>query len=160
MQHVHGGDPSEIKAAVPKGKQRGGANAEKLGWLAFVSQLLRAHRARGRRDCRADADRSTLLEAKVPLEHQCFTNRRRPDLRWRNAQLAIWRRGSGPGDDEQEELARLTAQWAGFSDAERMAALAAVEAREVAAAAAASSADAAVPPKRRRRTRKKTKEAG
>lgn len=121
---------SEIKSAVPKGKQKAGTNAEKLAWLSHLSQLLRAHMSSGRRDCRGPADRSSLIQSGVPLEHRDFTKRRRPDTRWRNVHLSRWRIRGGLGD-ESDEARRLAAQWAAFSDADRDAAISALDAEGV-----------------------------
>ena len=68
---------SEHKAAVPEG--RGSANAEKVAYLAHLSQVLKQHFRAGWRDCRGELRRAELVHRGVPVEpHSDERSRRSP----------------------------------------------------------------------------------
>ena len=72
---------SEIKAAVPTGKQK--AYGEKMSYLAHLSQLMKQHLQRGRVDSRRPQQQDELLAMGVQLDRR--VRRRsgsRPDASW------------------------------------------------------------------------------
>jgi hypothetical protein len=72
---------SEVKASVPKGKQT--AYGEKTAYLSHLSQLMKQHLQRGRRDLRGCQRQDELLEMGVPLARRSRSGVFRHDMRWK-----------------------------------------------------------------------------
>lgn len=117
------GELSEMKAAVPIGKQC--PNAEKLASLAMLGLLLKDHLAKGLDDARGPERRAALLARGVPLEMRGAQQFRRRETAWRNKCLWQWRRShlDCTTHEEASELLRLSHHWAGLSLEERVAEL-------------------------------------
>jgi hypothetical protein len=114
---------SEIKASVPKGKQT--AYGEKTAYLSHLSQLMKQHLHRGRRDLRGCLRQDELLAMGVPLDRRTQSGVKRPDTAWRNRQLHEWKlQHPGATSEEEARHVRLFGEmFAAFSDEERAAAI-------------------------------------
>ena len=121
---------AQLKAAVPKGKAKSSSHAEKLAWLSYLGQELHQHLESGRRDCRREQDRGTLIQAGVPLEHHyAQPTWERPDVRWLNANLYAWRSANQAASqvEEDAERRRFISQWRAWDAVERATALSVLE---------------------------------
>jgi hypothetical protein len=111
---------AEFKAAV---KSTRAQNAEKTAFLSHLSQLLKQHFRLGRRDCRGELPRETLLAAGMPFEHETLARRPRPDARWRNYRFAQWK-AQNPLAVDADGYRELSAEWTSMTLDERAAAVA------------------------------------
>lgn len=118
---------SEIRAAVPFARKA--PSAEKVAYLAHLSNLMKHHLASGRSDSRGQWDRSRLLAHDVPVEsRRPVAPGTRPDIRWRNLLLARWRELNplASASDLAARCRELSSEWSGMTLLERASALAAL----------------------------------
>lgn len=118
---------SEIKAAVPTGKQK--AYGEKMSYLAHLSQLMKQHLQRGRVDSRRPQQQDELLAMGVQLDRR--VRRRsgsRPDASWCMVKLQEWRSQNPDATkfQESQQLQLFKKELGAMCKVERDAALASV----------------------------------
>jgi hypothetical protein len=119
---------SEVKASVPKGKQT--AYGEKTAYLSHLSQLMKQHLQRGRRDLRGCQRQDELLEMGVPLARRSRSGVFRHDMRWKKMKFYDWKLHHPGASDEEMTRQRqhFVEMFAAFSDLERAAAIASLPA--------------------------------